>query len=436
MDVSRRGVIAGGAASIALAGSLDSVFATSAGADEGEAYGYGPLIPDPAGILDLPAGFTYKTYSAEGEEIAAGVQVPGKHDGMGLFPGRIPGSSRLVRNHEQRNSGVYPVAPANLVYDPAAFGGTTTLEVDAAGNLVEQYISIAGTATNCAGGVTPWGTWMTCEETEGFTGETKSHGWVFEVDPWGGKTIAEPIKPLGRFAHEAVAIDNHSHICYLTEDASGPFGLFYRFLPNDHRGGYHSYQAGGKLQAMNVPGVADLSIVQEPGTVLGGIEWLDVPDPLAATTSIRKQFSTITRAQKLEGAWFDKKMVYFVASYARTSSGASADHQGQVWKYDPKLNTLELEFVFKSGSKYDSPDNITVSPYGGGVMLAEDGDGETYLVGTTRYRKTFPMARNAVNESEFTGVVYSEDRKTLFFCRQSPGVTFAVTGPFDKIRAR
>ncbi|GAA3230893.1 alkaline phosphatase PhoX [Actinocorallia longicatena] len=440
MDVSRRGFVAGGVASIAVAGTLDTLFTTSAGADEGEAYGYGPLIADPAGILDLPAGFSYKVLSAEGSSLGpAGGVVPGAHDGTGLFPGSTPGGSRLVRNHELGTSGTKAVAAANLTYDPKAFGGTSTVDVDASGNVVSQYVSIAGTATNCAGGVTPWGTWLTCEETEGISGQTKTHGWVFEVDPLGVKTIPEPIKPLGRFAHEAVCIDNHSHIAYLTEDSSGPFGLFYRFIPNNNRGGYHCYQDGGKLQAMRVPGVDDLSSVQVPGTVLTGIEWVDVPDPEATTVSVRKQFALtgqVTRSQKLEGAWFDSKKAYFVASYSRTSSGAAGNHAGQVWKYDPKANTLSLEFIFKPGGKYDSPDNITVSPYGGGVMLAEDGDGEQYLVGTTRYAKSFPMARNAFNDSEFTGVIYSEDRRTLFANRQSPGVTFAITGPFDKIRAR
>ncbi|GAB3658692.1 PhoX family protein [Actinocorallia lasiicapitis] len=442
MDVSRRGFVAGGVASIAVVGALDTVFTAPASAEESEeAYGYGPLIADPAGILDLPAGFSYKMLSAVSTPLGPnGGVVPGAHDGTGLFPGSTPGGSRLVRNHEQGASGVKAVAAANLTYDPAAFGGTTTIDVDADGNVVSQYVSIAGTATNCAGGVTPWGTWLTCEETEGIKGETKSHGWVFEVDPLGVKTIAEPIKPLGRFAHEAVAVDNHSHIAYLTEDASGPFGLFYRFLPNNHRGGYHSYADGGKLQAMRVPGVDDLSVVQVPGTTFTGIEWVDVPDAEAKAVSVRKQFATtgqVTRSQKLEGAWFDSKKAYFVASYARKSSGAVADHAGQVWKYDPKANSLTLEFIFKPGvGRFAEPDNITMSPYGGGVMLAEDGEGEQYLFGTTRHGKAFAMARNAFNDSEFTGVIYSEDRRTLFANRQSPGVTFAITGPFEKIRAR
>ncbi|NEA24023.1 alkaline phosphatase PhoX [Actinomadura bangladeshensis] len=437
MSVTRRGVVKGGAAgalSIALAGSLEGVFQTSAGADTGEAYGYGPLVPDPKGVLDLPRGFHYKQLSVEGDPISEGVVVPGHHDGMATFPGSRHGRTRLVRNHEQGTNGTRAVGRPELTYDPAVNGGTTTLEVDSRGNLLSQYVSLAGTAVNCAGGRTPWGTWLTCEETEGVKGETKSHGWVFEVDPDGRRTEPVPLTGLGRFAHEAVAVDPHTLTAYLTEDASGPFGLFYRFRPRAHRGGYHAYMRGGSLEAMNVRGVPDLSLVTEPGTRLR-VEWLDVPDPSAKTTSVRKQFDTITRSQKLEGAWWGHGKAYFVASFSHSGDGAARDHAGQVWTYDPRRNEIELQLIFKPGGRFDGPDNITVSPYGGGVILAEDGDGEQYLVGTTRKDKPFAMARNALNGSEFTGVTFSPDGRILFANRQSdPGATFAITGPWHRLR--
>ncbi|TDE33377.1 DUF839 domain-containing protein [Actinomadura sp. 6K520] len=451
MSVTRRGVVKGGAAgalSIALAGSLDGIFQTSAGAATGEAYGYGPLIPDPEGVLDLPKGFSYKILTTEGDPISDGVVVPGHQDGMASFPVRAghghrghgrgrggrPGNTLLVLNHEQGTNGTRAVGTPELTYDPVANGGTTTLEVDRDGNLLSQYVSLAGTAVNCAGGRTPWGTWLTCEETEGIRGESKSHGWVFEVDPYGRDTRPVPLTGLGRFAHEAVAVDPHTNTAYLTEDASGPFGLFYRFRPRSHRGGYHSYLAGGTLDALNVPGVPDLSMVTEPGTRLPA-RWVSVPDPLAGQTSVRKQFDDITRSQKLEGAWWGHGKAYFVASFSRRSSGAAGDHAGQVWTYDPRRNEVELQLVFKPGGRFDGPDNITVSPYGGGVILAEDGGGEQYLVGTTRENKPFAMARNARNDSEFTGVTFSPDGRILFFSRQSgPGATFAVQGPWHRLR--
>ncbi|WP_018655623.1 alkaline phosphatase PhoX [Actinomadura flavalba] len=433
MSVSRRGVVKGGAVgamSIALAGSLDTVFQTSAEAVG--APGYGELVPDPKGVLDLPKGFTYTTLSAEGDAIADGARVPGKHDGTATFPGSRLGRTRLVRNHEQTASGVKPVVRADLVYDPAAYGGTTTLEVDRNNRLVAQEISLAGTATNCAGGRTPWGTWLTCEETEGFAGQTKSHGWVFEVDPTGRRTKAEPLKGLGRFAHEAVAIDPLTRVAYLTEDASKPFGLFYRFRPSRLGFGYHAYMSGGQLDAMLIPDVPDLASVTEPGSTFR-VKWVKVPDPEAAATSTRKQFDTITRSQKLEGAWWGRGKAYFVASYAKTADGATGNHAGQVWSYDPRRETVKLEMIFKPNGRFESPDNITVSPYGGGVILAEDGSGEQYLVGSTLRNVPFPMARNAFNDSEFTGVTFSPDGRTLFANRQDPGVTFAITGPWLRL---
>ena len=437
MSVTRRGVVKGGAAgalSIALAGSLEGVFQTSAGADTGEAYGYGPLVPDPKGVLDLPRGFHYKQLSVEGDPISDGVVVPGHHDGMATFPGSRHGRTRLVRNHEQGTDGTRAVAPRRLTYDPAVNGGTTTLEVDSRGNLLSQYVSLAGTAVNCAGGRTPWGTWLTCEETEGVEGETRSHGWVFEVDPNGRRTEPEPLTGLGRFAHEAVAVDPHTLTAYLTEDASGPFGLFYRFRPRAHHGGYHAYMRGGKLEAMNVRGVADLSQITRPGTRLR-VQWRDVPDPSAKKTPVREQFDHITRSQKLEGCWWGHGKAYFVCSFSHTADGGARDHAGQVWTYDPRRDEIELQLIFKPGGRFDGPDNITVSPYGGGVILAEDGDGEQYLVGTTRKDKPFAMARNALNGSEFTGVTFSPDGRVLFANRQSdPGATFAITGPWHRLR--
>lgn len=439
MSVSRRGFIGGGAASalsIAFAGSLDSIFQTAAGASTGprEAYGYGPLVPDPRGVLDLPEGFSYKTLSAEGEPIGPGVVVPGHHDGTATFPGTRRNTTRLVRNHEQGTNGTKAVAPSSLVYDPEAWGGTTTLEVDDHANLLSQRVSLAGTSTNCAGGRTPWGTWLSCEETEGFTGQTKTHGWVFEVDPDGRRTKPVPITPLGRFAHEAVCIDPRDNTAYLTEDAAKPFGLFYRFRPRSDHSGYHAYMAGGLLEAMYVPDVPDLSVVQQPGTKFRNVSWVKVPDPSAATTSTRMQFEKITRSQKLEGAWWSGDAAYFVASYAHTADGAAAAHAGQVWRYHPRQGTLELYTIFQPGGKFDGPDNMTVSPYGGGVVLAEDGDGEQHLVGTTQQGEPFAIARNAFNGSEFTGVTFSDDGRTLFANRQEPGVTFAITGPWQHIR--
>jgi secreted PhoX family phosphatase len=432
---------------IAFAGSVESLFgATAHAASSEEAYGYGPLIPDPNKILDLPEGFTYRTFS-KFRDPSPGGPVPTRHDGMCTFPAG-DGHTRLVRNHENQNDSVKVPAPPLFTYDPRSTGGTMTLELDDDLNLLSQYGSLGGTVRHCAGGRTPWGTWLSCEETElrqGAPGRggpyTKDHGWVFEVDPENNDNNASPtpLVGMGRYAHEAVAIDPETNTAYLTEDAASPFGLLYRFTPVDPGGGYGSYRAGGTLEAMYVPDVRDLSIVSRVNTRLNHVEWVPVPDPTAFTVSTRDQLTDeqVTRSQKLEGAWFDRGAVYIVASFAREENGSATRHDGQVWRYEPKNNSLTLELIFNSGGRFNSPDNITISPFGGGVVLAEDGsDGDQYLVGAAQNGRPFPIARNALNTSELAGVTFSDDRRTLFgniYSGAPAGLSFAIRGPWDTL---
>jgi secreted PhoX family phosphatase len=349
--------------------------------------------------------------------------------------------------------------PAELTYDPKANGGTTTIDLDAAGSRVREYVSVAGTENNCAGGVTPWGTWLTCEETEKRADATrdKDHGYVFEVSPVRSENPNRsnvPLKFLGRFSHEAVAVDPSTNVIYETEDASGPNGLYFRWvspagftgekgalveLANSAGGG-----TAGALQAMSCSRgsrhIKDLAEATQPGTQYK-VTWVDVPDRHARTTSVRRQFTDdqVTRSRKLEGQWWADGGVYFVASYARLSDGSPNEHDGQVWFYDPAKETVTLKTIFGvnpdpevDAGNYDGPDNITVSPYGG-VILAEDGEGVTHLVGVTEEGKAYAMARNDQGDGEFTGPVFSPDGKTLFACIQSgPGRVFAITGPWGR----
>ena len=358
MTTTRRellGRTAGLGLGIALVGSVESLFGASATAAVGsqEAYGYGPLIPDPNGILDLPEGFSYRTFSKY-RDPATGGPVANRHDGMSSFP-TSSDNIRLVRNHEAYTDAVRVPASADFTYDLPASGGTMTLELDDDLNLLSQYGSLGGTVRNCAGGRTPWETWLTCEETELRTGApgrsgtgtlTKDHGWVFEVDPSNTENnrFPTPIVGMGRYAHEAVAIDPDTNIAYLTEDAASPFGLVYRFTPDNALGGYGSYRAGGTLEAMKVPGVPDLSLVSRVNTRFNHVEWVPVPDPVALTVSTRSQFSDdqVTRSQKLEGAWFGRGAVYLVASFALAANGSAGEHDGQVWRYEPESNSLTL----------------------------------------------------------------------------------------------
>ena len=431
-------------AGIYVAGNLSGLFANGptslAAASSPGAGGYGDLLADPDGLLDLPPGFSYRIVSTEGDPLAAGGTVPGRFDGTAAFEGRRR-SSVLVRNHEQSTGGTKPTASADLTYDPAAFGGTSTLTVDADLDRVDEYVSLAGTNNNCAGGRTPWDTWLTCEETEskaGSNGMTKDHGWVFEVDPFepANNLDPTPLTGLGRFAHEATMTDHRTGIVYLTEDASNPNGLVYRFLPNNTRKHYGALRDGGLLQAMRATDggtfVPDLSAYSAIGTQLS-LGWVDVPDPSAASTPTRVQLPEVTRSRKFEGAWWDRDG-YIVCSYARgASDGSVGTHDGQVWKLDAKRERLELvvHFGFTPDQDVDpdGPDNITVSPYGG-LILAEDGEGVQYLRAVDGSGNVTALARNARDDAEFTGVTFARGEQVLFANLQSPGVTFAITGPW------
>ncbi|UUS33506.1 MULTISPECIES: alkaline phosphatase PhoX [Streptomyces] len=436
-------------AGIAFSGALAELFAGTAAATAHTGdVGYGPLVRDPAGLLDLPRGFRYRVLSAEGRPLRSGEgTVPGRHDGMGAFAGR-QGRVHLVRNHENGATAALGVPTvAGLTYDPAARGGCTALTLDRRGSVVDERVALAGTAVNCAGGPTPWRTWLTCEETEaqaGTAGYGKDHGFVFEVDPADPRRSgAVPLTAMGRFPHEAVAVDPRNGVVYETEDAfDRPFGLFYRFLPHRPLGGPGSLLAGGALQAMRVPDVSDLSAVREPGTRFDGVEWVPVPDSQARRTPIRFQdFGPrgITHAQKLEGCYWGGRSVYFVSSFARAAQGSAADHHGQVWRYDPDSGRLTLVVVFGPDTGVDlpgeSPDNICLAP-GGGLMVCEDGDGVQHVYGLTRRGEVYAMARNARNTGtaddpvygEFAGVTFSPDGRTMYVNCYAPGTTFAVTG--------
>lgn len=406
--------------------------------------GYGPLVADPNKQLDLPRGFSYRAFSREGDALTGGGIVPAAHDGMASFSAG-PWGTWLVRNHEVdvesvTEDGRAPVpAVPGATYDPQAPGGTTTLLVGPHGRLISHRASLAGTHNNCAGGPTPWDTWLTCEEDDSILG--KPHGYVFEVDPWRGGN-PEPIKAMGRFEHEAVSFDKAGR-AYLTEDAGEPFGCFYRFLPRRPHGGRGSLHAGGVLQAMKVAGISsDLSSVLTPGTVLP-VRWIDVPnvDPGAGETKVREQViaAGATPIMKAEGTWVGLDGdIWFVSSRGDGPDAEDAEdrsaglHSGQIWRYDTSRQTIELHVLLPHGSPYDGPDNITAGPHDF-LLACTDGEDDQYLIGINEDGDVFPFAFNPADDAEFAGANFSPDGDTLFVNIQGePSVTYAITGPWRR----
>lgn len=409
--------------------------------------GYGPLSP--AGDhLSLPPGFQYSIVSAEGDTMADGYPVPKAMDGMAAFP--LPnGNVLLIRNHEDSDppSRLRPRPPGSTsssagilnqfldthygprayAYDEFTGGGTTSLEVEPHGHRrrVSEHWSLVGTMRNCAGGPTPWGSWLTCEETFqgiGPTGGTQNHGYVFEVPMTttpGSPVTPVPLTQLGRFSHEAAAVDPATGIIYLTEDQGDTSGL-YRFVP-DWRPTAPGQLASvtGQLQMLQIGGPGYIAAIGQTVGLPLAAQWVDVanPDPVPPTvgagfsvwSAVFDQGRTAGGAtfRRLEGCWFDDGRLYFQS----TNGGDYA--LGQIWVYRPATNTVTLLFESDDPDVLDAPDNITVTPRGG-LIVCEDNGGMQFLRGLSPSGEIFDFAKNIHNSLEFAGACFSPDGQTLF----------------------
>lgn len=426
----------------------------------------GPLQLDPANLLDLPKGFSYQIISRQGTKMDDGLLVPDKPDGMATFAGP-EGLTLLVRNHEIDPSQIGPFGPeAKLLelIDPAllydlgepgrpCIGGTTTIVFDTRRQkVVREFLSLAGTIRNCAGGPTPWGSWITCEEAsdrpgvnviEGDNGNyevvcEKYHGYNFEVPATSNQVLhkAVPLKAMGRFRHEAVAVEPRTSIVYQTEDVED--GLIYRFLPN-HPG---QLSAGGKLQALCLkqrPSADTRNWTDTFAVPVGKsyqVQWIDLEDVEAPENDLRlRGFSAgAARFARGEGMWYSAGEIYF----ACTNGGAP--QLGQLWKYTPspyegeaneadQPGKLELFVEPTSSQMVVNADNLTGSPWGD-LIVCEDRSGEEVrLVGVTPEGQCYTFAHNHAH-TEFSGATFSPDGTTLFVNLQHQGLTLAITGPW------
>ena len=504
VEITRKRFIEGTAAiggGLAIGGPLGALGAQSALGAPPESPGYGPLYPTPeqdsgAVLLNLPKGFRYRLISKEGDPSfvvdeqgnRTEAPTPGIFDGMAAYAvssgdddddddgrGQRRATVILIRNHENRErADEIPFAiPADKRYDanPATGNaGNTKLLVTPDRRVIETYQVLAGTSTNCAGGETPWNSWITSEEVFK-AGGAFGHGYNFEI-PAGANapTQAIPIRKAGRFAHEAVSW--LGGILYETEDQSQPStppstpppgapsplpagyggGGFYRYVPDSRisRSGQLA-NSSGKLEMLGIRGRPNLDMdTVNPGESLPVVWYLiDNPEPASdsAPAGVRFQGQNKGAASfgRPEGSWVGDGKVYF----ACTAGGEQ--RLGQLWEFDPTRQRIKLVYESTDISRLEGPDNVVYVPKTGDVFLQEDASNDQYVRGVTEGGEIYDFAQTALNQTEFCGGCFSPDGRTFFLNQQGErqgldatdaeileagALTYAIWGPFSRRKGR
>ena len=421
MGLTRRSMLIGGAALVGAALPLSKLFGRSRSDGAGR---FGPLVPDPEGIFDLPAGFSYRVVQRSGGATDDGYRVPGSFDGMGCFEGPN-GTLVLMRNHECLwipTTGPFRLGqpPAPEAFDKAAHGSVTRL-VLAADTLepVSTNLVLAGTVRNCAGGRSPWG-WLSCEETT-----DAGHGYVFRCRTDATRVApAEPIKAYGRYRHEAACVDPSTLTAYLTEDQED--GCVYRFVPNSAATPFQ-----GRLQAMaiaNRPRCDTSRDIHVAETV--EVAWVDIdePDPKKDTVRHQGRANGAAIVKRGEGIWLEGDDVYICS----TSGGPRS--AGQIFRLSlgrvkgPDRLTLLAQST--DTDVLNMPDNITMAPWGDLFLCEDCVVGEQHLRVLSKDGQVSNFGRNALSRSELAGVCFSPDGKTLFVNIYGDGLTLAIRGAF------
>lgn len=470
---------------------------------------YGPVSPvkdqvTGLPLLQLPQGFAYQTFGWSGDTMSDGRPNPTSHDGMAVVRSRIVGGKPemiLIRNHEVTVNPLYGRIEAPAIYNKAdtnigednddneiigmAGGGNTKL-VFTDGKFTAIEPVLGGTWNNCAGGPTPWGTWLSCEEDKSDFTEMggMKHGYVFEVSPDTGMTSGKPIKAMGRMDHEAIAFDPIGGAVYLTEDDRNQSGL-YKFEPTDTSKKLGALEQGGTLYMAKAAGMDKADLLDPSMGDQYAVEWVKIEDPDLAPQSfteaphdadnkasgpfVQGRNLGALRMSRLEGCWYSAsdRLIYMTD----TSSGMDADPaseyagiagrgDGSVWTFDPAANLLTCIFQAQNKVAGNNFDNVTVSPRGG-ILLCEDGGGveddfgkgerlmgltpagETYLFAKNNVQLTEAEVRAAGKSTEFikaedhrnnewAGATFDPSGRWLFVNIQTPGITFAITGPWER----
>ncbi len=427
------------------------------------------LVADPGELLDLPEGFRYDIVSKVGTTMSDGLKVPPAHDGMAAFAGD-DGRVILVCNHEMppgytsrsafgNGFADLPAEIRDKVYDagggrtPGVGGTTTTIYNPATGETERQFLSLGGTEVNCAGGPTPWGSWLSCEEcfTDPGTGlnnarivtREQRHGYVFEVPSRAnGLVKAEPIKAMGRFEHEACAVHEPTGIVYMTEDRH--HSLFYRYIP-EVRG---ELAKGGQLQALAIRGAPSTATHNWSADNIIAMnapleaEWIDLDDVDPDENDLRLRGASRGAATFARGEGLARAGDRF--AFSCTIGGPA--RLGQIWTYTPgpfegtdreaeAPGTLTLIVEAGEDSMLRNADNLTMAPWGD-LVVCEDTRDHCGIVGVRPDGSQYAIADNPYSGSELAGVCFAPDGQTLFVNVQYPGTTLGISGPFERFARR
>ncbi|MFI6291533.1 alkaline phosphatase PhoX [Nonomuraea sp. NPDC050790] len=344
---------------------------------------YGSLRPADANGILLPAGFTSQVVARSGQRVT----------GTTLTWHNAPDGGACFAD------GAGWIYVSNSEIDPG--GGASAIRFDSSGAVVSASRILTGTRQNCAGGKTPWNTWLSCEEV--------SRGFVYETYPFGGSAVQRPA--MGRFKHEAAAADPVRRVIYLTEDESN--GRFYRFVPS----------TWGDLSS------GTLQVLVAGSATSGSFTWANVPDPDGSPTATRSQVSGSKSFNGGEGCHYADDTVWF------TTKG-----DNRLWQLNLAAGTYELAYDDSLVSPGSPPltgvDNVTGST-GGDLYVAEDGGNMEICMITPNDQISVFLRINGQGSSEITGPAFNPAGNRLYFSSQrgtsgssSGGITYCVTGPF------